>query len=329
MIRFGIIGTNTITEKFVKAARLAEGVEIAAVYSRTEERANEYADKLGITHRFTSLEAMVQSDVIDAIYVASPNAYHKDHAILGMNHGKHVLCEKPAASNAKELREMIDAAKRNDVLFMEALKSTLMPNFTAIRNNLHKIGRVRRFFASYCQYSSRYDAYKQGTVMNAFRPELSNGSLMDIGVYCVYPAAVLFGKPREVQAEAYMLESGVDGNGSLILKYGELDAVLMYSKISNSYVPSEIQGEEGSIVINHISEPSQVRIHYRDGRVEDVTDAAQIEDNMMYEVQEFVSLLAQGKLESEINSHASSLAAMEVMDEARRQIGLVFPADSN
>ncbi|MFB9329040.1 Gfo/Idh/MocA family protein [Paenibacillus aurantiacus] len=329
MIRFGIIGTNTITEKFVKAARLADGVEIAAVYSRTEARADEYADKLGIEHRFTSLEEMVQSDVIDAVYVASPNAYHARHAILGMEHGKHVLCEKPAASNARELREMIDAAKRNNVLFMEALKSTLMPNFTAIRNHLHKIGRVRRFFASYCQYSSRYDAYKQGTVMNAFKPELSNGSLMDIGVYCVYPAAVLFGKPNAVHAEAYMLESGVDGNGSLILKYGDLDAVLMYSKISNSYVPSEIQGEEGSIVINHISEPSQVRIHYRDGRIEDITDASQIEDNMMYEVQEFVSLLEQGKRESEVNSHASSLAAMDIMDEARRQIGLIYPADSN
>ncbi|MFC4101878.1 Gfo/Idh/MocA family protein [Paenibacillus xanthanilyticus] len=329
MIRFGIIGTNTITEKFVKAARLAEGAEIAAVYSRTEARANEYADKLGIEHRFTSLDEMLQSDVIDAVYVASPNAYHAGQSIASMEHGKHVLCEKPAASNARELREMIETAKRNNVLFMEALKSTLTPNFTAIRNNLHKIGRVRRFFASYCQYSSRYDAYKQGTVLNAFKPELSNGSLMDIGVYCVYPTAVLFGKPSAVQAEAYMLESGVDGNGSLILKYGDLDAVLMYSKISNSYVPSEIQGEEGSIVINHISEPSQVRIHYRDGRVEDITDSKQIEDNMMYEVREFVSLLAQGKLESEVNSHASSLTAMEVMDEARKQIGLVFPADAN
>ncbi len=97
---------------------------------------------------------------------------------------------------------MIAAAKENHVLLMEALKSTLLPNFQAIREHLHKIGPVRRYFAGYCQYSSRYDAYKQGTVLNAFNPVFSNGSLMDLGVYCIYPMAVLFGKPEQIKAPA-------------------------------------------------------------------------------------------------------------------------------
>ena len=121
-----------------------------------------FAAKYADPKVYTDLEAMVQDDEIDAVYIASPNSYHVDQAILCMNHGKHVLCEKPMASNAAEVAAMIEAAKNNDVLLMEALKSTLMPNFKTVRDNLYKLGPIRRYFASYCQYSSRYDAFKQG-----------------------------------------------------------------------------------------------------------------------------------------------------------------------
>src|SRR5690606_34444908 len=123
------------------------------------------------------------------------------------------------------------------------------PNFEAIQHSLNKIGQVRRFVANYCQYSSRYDAYKQGTVLNAFNPVYSNGALMDLGMYCLYPMTVLFGQPKQIQASAVMLESGVDGEGTVLMKYDQLEAVAMYSKITNSMLPSEIQGENGSIII--------------------------------------------------------------------------------
>lgn len=326
MIRFGIIGTNRITEWFLEAAKQVRHFELAAVYSRTEERAREFADKHGASAIFTDLNEMARSDKIDAVYIASPNAFHARQAIPLMRGGKHVLCEKPIASNAKELRAMIEVARERGVLLMEAMKSTVMPNFDAVRENLHKLGKVRRYFASYCQYSSRYDAYKQGTVMNAFRPELSNGSLMDIGVYCLYPLVVLFGKPDSVKASAVMLESGVDGEGSLLLNYGDMEAVIQHSKITNSHLPSEIQGEAGNMLIEKISQPERVRIVYRDGGSEELT-RPQAEHTMLYEVQSFIELIRSGRTESPVNSHANSLAVMEIMDEARRQIGLVFPAD--
>lgn len=119
---------------------------------------------------------MAQSDEIDAVYIASPNSFHAKQAIICMNQGKHVLCEKSIASKSTELREMVETAKRNNVVLMEALKTTLLPNFQAIQSNLHKIGEIRRYFASYCQYSSRYDAYKEGTILNAFNPVFSSGS---------------------------------------------------------------------------------------------------------------------------------------------------------
>ncbi|MCM3718134.1 Gfo/Idh/MocA family protein [Fictibacillus phosphorivorans] len=325
-LKFGVIGTNWITERFIQAAREAEGFTLSAVYSRTEEKAKEFAEKNGAAYTFTDLEEMAQSDVIDAVYIASPNSLHAEYAITLMNHGKHVICEKPIASNVKELESMIAAAKENNVLLMEAMRSTVMPNFKSIQEHIHKIGPVRRYFASSCQYSSRYDKYKEGTVLNAFNPKFSNGSLMDIGIYCLYPMVVLFGKPDSVKANGLLLESGVDGEGSILLNYEDKDAVVMYSKISNSYVPSEIQGENGSILIDHIQDMSKIEIRYKDGSTEDIT-VEQDKPKMYYEAKEFMDLVKNGELESKVNSHANSLAVMEIMDEARKQIGLVFPAD--
>jgi predicted dehydrogenase len=300
---------------------------LTAVYSRSEEKAKEFAGKYNNDIEiFTDLKAMAQSDLLDAVYIASPNSLHAEQSILCLEHGKHVLCEKPMASNTKELTAMVEVAKKNGVVLMEALKSTLMPNFRVIRDNLYKLGEVRRFFASYCQYSSRYDAFKQGKVLNAFNPEFSNGALMDIGVYCIYPLVTLFGKPDEIKASGMLLSSGVDGEGSLLLKYKEMDAVIMYSKITDSYLPAEIQGENGTMVIDKINGPYQVKIYYRDGTIEDLTQS-QTQESMYYEAVEFADLIKSGRAESDINSLSNSLTVAEIMEETRKQIGLVFPAD--
>lgn len=327
MIRFGIIGTNWITEQFIDAARDVDGFALTSVYSRTADTASAFAEKHGIQHIFTNVEEMAASGEIDAVYIASPNSFHAAHAITCMNKGIHVLCEKPIASNAKELRQMIAAAKDNGVLLMEALKSTLLPNFKAIQENLHSLGTIRRYFASYCQYSSRYDAYKAGTVLNAFNPVFSNGALMDLGIYCIYPLVALFGKPDVVKATGVMLESGVDGEGSIVLQYANMDAVIMYSKITHSSLPSEIQGENGSIVIDKISESTKVEIQYRNGTIEDISQPTGSK-SMYYEAKEFIELIQAGRTESAVNSFENSLTTMEIMDEARKQIGLVYPADA-
>lgn len=326
MIKFGIIGTNWITEDFIKAARQLEDFELTAVFSRTENTAQQFANKHDIPHIYTDLESFASSPELDAVYIASPNSLHAKQAIVLMNHGKHVLCEKPIASNVREVERMFEAAGRNGVLLMEAMKSTLTPNFQAIKENLHKIGTVRRYFASYCQYSSRYDEYLKGNILNAFKPEFSNGALMDLGIYCIYPLVVLFGQPVQIQGSGLMLESGVDGQGSILLKYKELDAVIQFSKISDSYASAEIHGEKGTIVFDKVSRPDKVEIRYRGGKIEEITKL-QIDNAMYYEVQEFIQLIQSGSKESSVNSSANSRMTMAIMDETRRQIGLVYPAD--
>lgn len=334
-IRFGVVGTNFITDWVIAGAREDARFELAAVYSRTQERGEEFAQKHNIPHVFTSLEEMAASDKVDAIYIASPNYTHAQHTILAMSHGKHVLCEKPLASNAREAKEMIAASQKYGVVLMEAMKSTLSPNFRAIKDNLHRIGLPRRYFASFCQYSSRYDKYKEGVVLNAFRPELSNGAMMDIGVYTIYPLVALFGRPKSISAQGIVLSSGADGQGAVNMQYEGMNATVLYSKIANSQLPAEIEGEDGNIIVDRIQTPSDVRFYARQApasghekRIEgEVLSHKEQHNEYYYEVAEFIDMIIEGRNESQINSHDTSLATMEIIDEVRRQLGVHYPAD--
>ena len=227
-VRFGVVGTNFITDWVIAGARQDTRFELVAVYSRKQETADAFAAKHQIPYTYTSLEEMAKSSLIDAVYIASPNFLHAEQSILCMKYGKHVLCEKPFASNAQEVRKMIAASAEYNVTLMEAMKPTLTPNFRIVRENMGRLGTIRRYFSCYCQYSSRYDKFKEGVVLNAFRPELSNGAMMDIGVYTVYPMVVLFGRPKKIDASGIVLSSGADGQGAVNFEYEGMNATVLY-----------------------------------------------------------------------------------------------------
>lgn len=334
-IRFGVVGSNFITDWVLEGAKEDERFELTAIYSRTRERGEEFAAKHNIPHIFTSLEQMVSSDLIDAVYIASPNYVHASQSILAMDHGKHVLCEKPMASNAAEARKMVEAAERNGVALMEAMKSTLSPNFTAVRENLRRLGTIRRYFASFCQYSSRYDKFKEGIILNAFKPELSNGAMMDIGIYTIYPMVVLFGRPKSISAQGIVLSSGADGQGAVNMEYDGMNATILYSKIANSQLPAEIEGEEGNIHIDRIQTPVDIRFYSRQAPASGHEKRSAGEDissndshnEYYHEIKEFIDLIEQGRIESATNSHEASIITLEIIDEVRRQLGVHYPAD--
>ncbi len=326
-IRFGVVGTNFITDWVIAGGREDERFELSAVCSRSHETARAFADKHRIPHTFTSLEAMAASPLIDAVYIASPNAFHAQQTILCIRHGKHVLCEKALASNAAEAREMIATARRQGVVLMEAMKPTLTPGFRAIGEYLPRVGTLRRYFSCYCQYSSRYDKLKEGVVLNAFQPALSNGATMDIGVYTIYPMVVLFGRPKTVHASGVKLFSGVDGQAAVQFSYdGGLDATVLYGKIADSTLPTEIQGESGTITADRINIIGRVSFTPRQGETVDLL-APPTHNEYYYEIAEFIDLIQSGTMESAVNSHAHSLITMEILDEIRRQLGVRFPAD--
>ncbi|MDR0824888.1 MAG: Gfo/Idh/MocA family oxidoreductase [Prevotella sp.] len=326
-VRFGIVGTNFIVDKIIEAARLDPRFILTAIYSRTQERADLFAKRHNIPYTFTSLEAMASGPLIDAVYIASPNSLHAPQSLLFMRYGKHVLCEKPFASNAREVKEMIAASGKYNVTLMEAMKPTLTPNFSAIQTHLKEIGIIRRYFSCYCQYSSRYDKLKEGVVLNAFDPFLSNGAVMDLGVYTIYPMVVLFGRPNKISASGLKLSTGVDGQGNINFEYDGMNATVIYSKIADSTLPTEIQGEEGTIISDKINIIGEVTLKRR-GAGETIISTPNPTHEYYYEIAEFINLIQEGRRESTINSHANSLITIEIVDEIRKQLGVKYPSDS-
>lgn len=323
-VRFAVIGTNFITDRFLRAASDCKAFKLSAVYSRTMERAKEYADLHGAEYTYDSLEDLAASTEVDAVYIASPNCAHAEQSIQMMNAGKHVLCEKPIASNHMEFMKMKDAAQKNNVVLMEAMRSVFMPGFHVVEDNLPKLGTIRRATFQYCQYSSRYDNYKKGIIENAFRPELSNGALMDLGVYCVHPMVKLFGMPQEICSSSLKLSNGADGEGTILFRYPQMIGEMMYSKISDSRVPSQIQGENGTMIIDHIADLGSVTIVYRDGTSEK-PEILQDHENLYYEAETFLHLVCERKISHPYLENSGK--ELRVMDQVRSQQGIHFPAD--
>lgn len=325
-MRFGIVGTNFISNNFMDAAKHIEDFELIAVCSRKEENAKKFAEKYGAKKVFTSYKEMAKSGIIDAVYIATPNYLHCEQTLEFLDNNIHVLCEKPIASNVSEVKRMINKANEKKLVLMEAMKPTLMPNFIAVKENLKNIGKIRRAIFNYGKYSSRYDAYRDGIILNAFKPEMSNGSIMDIGVYSVFNAVALFGMPKKVYGNGVILESGVDGIGSIILSYEDKEIILMHSKITDTTLPSEIQGEDGTIVIDDINSPSKITLYDKSRHIINLT-RSQIGDNMFYEINEFMEVIKSGEKQSKTNTHEISIMVHEIITQVRKQIGLKFSAD--
>lgn len=371
--RFGIVGTGRISDWVLKGAVMEPRFEAAAVCSRSRESGKAFAEAHGIAKVYTDIDEMASDPEIDAIYIGTPNSTHHDLAILCMNRGKHVLCEKPMGANAKEVKEMAEAAKASGVMLMEAMISTLCPNFVAARKHLAGMGAVRHYFASFCQYSSKYDLVKRiiageedSPVPSSLNPERCGGALMDIGIYPIYPMVSLFGRPkgikasvttcevpvassrfdklrdREREADAEPVEASsregwkqVDLQGSVVFEYEGMDATAIYSKIADSLLRSEISCDGGIISLDQIHICRHAKMTKRgaptSGRASG-PDAVDISvpvdaDEYLCEFREFIDVLESGRIESSVNSLETSLATAEILDEIRRQAGVVFPGD--
>ena len=348
-VRFGIIGTGRISDWVLKGAVLEPRFEAAAVCSRSIERAKAFGDAHGIPKAYQDSEEMASDPELDAIYIGTPNHTHHDLAILCMRKGKHVMCEKPLASNAREVEEMIEVAREEGVILMEAMISTLNPNFLNVQKRLPEIGQVRHYSAAFCQYSSKFgqvlrilSGEDSSPVPSSFNPDSSGGALMDVGIYTIYPMVALFGKPESVKAETktLMVPSGgtvkpVDIQGSVLFGYPGFTASVMYSKVADSRLRTEISGDLGIISVDQIHIPRRIGLTLRgeptSGRAvgPDTIDISVPGDADEYqcEFREFIDLVDSGQRESRNNSLRNSFLVAQVMDEIRRQAGITFPAD--
>lgn len=323
MLNCTIIGTNWISHSLCDALRASNEMQLTAVYSRNLDTAKAFAQQYGELTLYTDLTELANDSSIDVVYIASPNSLHAEQAMLMMNHGKHVLVEKPAASNLQEVEAMIACSKANNVVLVEAMKSRYVPNLVKLKQAITQIGTVHRASLNFCQYSSRYDAFLQGKNPNTFNPALSNGSLMDIGVYPLSVAIELFGEPESITATGKLLHSGVDAHGTIVMHYPTMEVVISHSKVSNGALMSEVQGEKGTVLIESISRLKNITT-VADG-VEHKLVHHQHGNEMLYEVDALSALIKEGCVNHD------GLEKMRVVSQwltrAREQVGVRFPAD--
>jgi len=193
---------------------------------------------------------------------------------------------------------MIDASKENHTLLQDGIVPLYTENYLKLKENLLEIGRLRRAVFVLGRYSTRYDAYLRGENPSTFRIEFCNGSLVDMGVYCVAVAVGLFGRPVEILANASKLANGADCMGSAILIYDDFEVVIMHSKVANSSIISEIQGEQGNLYIDLISRMENVFIQTRNK--DRIQVGATTEDGFKSELLDFRGNLLNSRVESRL-----------------------------
>lgn len=322
MINFAVIGRNFITDWFLEAAKEFRELNFYGVCSRNLENAEAYSKAHGADKAYSSVHEMCEDKDLDMVYIASPNKFHEEQSVALLNSKKHVLCEKPVTLSSESFSKILDAAEKNNRVFMEAMPSLHMPAFKEIKKLLPKLGAVRHITFNFCQYSSRYHFYKENIHSNTFDPSLGNGAFMDLGIYCTELLLGLFGFPEKISGAAYFLPNSIDASGSLSLLYPDKTASIIFSKISQTNLLSEIQGEDACLLIDKISRPKKLTLIKR-GSEPIYIDLSTGRHDMTYEIEDFIAQINGKKLPF---YNETSRSAMDFCDSALKILGIDFKA---
>ncbi|GEO58821.1 Gfo/Idh/MocA family protein [Companilactobacillus bobalius] len=331
MINLGIIGTNWITEQFVNATDETKAFSLTHVYSRTEAKANKFIEDLQKKNIAisTDLEKFFSSDDFETVYIASPNGLHFQQAKLALEHGKNVIVEKPSTSTVREFTILDDLAHEKGLFLFEAARHIHEPIFKKIQNYVEdNRAELSGATLSYMKYSSRYDDFKAGNLPNIFNPKFSGGALYDLGVYTVYDAVVLFGQPESVNYVAEILSSGIDGSGSLTLKYPEFDVNILIGKTKNSYTDSEIYFDRKTLLMDSGGDITHVQLADDNKNITTIP-TVKSENPMDSEAKEFARIMNENDQETYENLLKYARIVNRILEQARTSAGLVFGADED
>lgn len=329
MLKFGVIGTSWITESFIESAQSTGNWKLAAVYSRTDTQAKQFAQKYSVSTTYTSIDSLCSDADIDAVYIASPNSLHFEQARSVLAAGKHAIVEKPVTSNLREFDQLYTFAKTapHGAKLIEAYRHIQERNFKILKQSLPKVGRILGANFVFAQYSSRFNAVLKGETPTIFSPQYSGGCLVDMGVYPLCFALSLFGKPLRQRYNAIMLHCGTDGGGSVVLEYESFTVTLITSKCYVSTAPSEIFGELGTLATNGVTDIESIKL----STVADkkTVELAKVKEklNLKEEAQEFYRLITEDDTEGLEQLENLSRMVVEVTQDLRRQNGIEYPAD--
>ncbi|MBN1116692.1 MAG: Gfo/Idh/MocA family oxidoreductase [Bacteroidales bacterium] len=325
-IKWGIIATGGIANKFASDLRMVKNAELTAVASRSYDKAKIFAKQYNAKYAFGSYEELAKCKDVDVVYIATPHTFHYDNTILCMNNGKHVLCEKPVGMNSRQLESMIALARQKNLFFMEAFWTRFLPSYLKFRElaTNGSIGDIKYIHADFGFVGSK-------DPMNRIQNKaLGGGSLLDIGIYPVFLALDIAGLPENIVAQGILNKTGIDETFSALFNYTHAGIIANLSSTIVTKTPVEaiVYGTKGSVKLNrefHI--PTSVVFTDSDG---DHTNYKFKEKGFgyEYEAQEVTRCILEGKTESQIFPLEASLILHKTLDKIRQQIGLVYDADN-
>lgn len=326
-IRWGILGCGKIARKFASDLRLVDGAILSAVAARRYADAAVFAADFPATHVHEGYEALVNNPEVDVIYIATPHSHHYEHAMLCLQHGKAVLCEKAFAVNAKQARAMINLAREKKVFLMEALWTKFLPHYQKMQQMIREgmIGEVRSVMAQF--------GFKppEPPAPRIYDPALAGGTMLDIGIYNVFIAMSVLGKPDRIEAMMTPAATGVDEQCSVTFHYnnGAL-AMLLSSFSSNLETAAFINGSAGRIKLAHRFYAPETTIEYYPGLFDTRTIVPFDREpgwGYQYQARHVVECLRNGRTESTVMTHDDTLLLMETLDAIRSKAGIVYDAD--
>lgn len=319
-IRWGIIGLGSIAHKFAKDLLTVKDAQLYAVASRSQEKANEFASSYNAVKAYSSYEDLAEDPNIDAVYIATPHALHKENTLLCLKKGVAVLCEKPFAMNTAEVEEMIACAKANNTLLMEALWTCFLPHYQYVLQLLKN-----KTYGDILKLEADFGFFREfNNDARLFRKSLGGGSLLDIGIYPIFAALSTLGKPKNIEANATFFDNGADSTCNMVFSYkNDAKAYLKSSLLESLPTEAIFYCEKATIKINTMFHmPTTVSIII-DGK-EDIKDFGYNTIGYNYEIIHFNELIQQGKTESPIMSFEFSNQLISILDAVRELIKLDY-----
>lgn len=317
-MKIGILGTGMMANLVMETVKKMD-FSYAAVLGRreSEDKVKALCLENGLDGYFLDYDELLDSDV-DTIYVALPNHLHYEFGRKALMRGKHVIIEKPVTANAEQLKDLVRTAQIKGVMMFEAMNIHYLPAYRALKDQLWQAGDPKIVSFNYSQYSSRYDAFKDGQILPVFDPMKAGGALMDLNVYNIHAIVGLFGKPWEVRYEANM-ERGIDTSGVLTLDYGDFKAVAIGAKDCKAPVRCTIQGTKGCFVVpKPMSQMNGYELQLNSGETVEYR-VEKPENRLYYEFAEFERIIREKDWEKEEEMLKISGIVSGILEEARRQ----------
>lgn len=324
-VKMSILGTGAIAEKMAATISEMHEIELYAVASRSLDKAEAFAQKHGFKKRFGSYEELAQDPTQSLVYIASPHSHHYEHAALCLNGGKHVLCEKPFTLNAGQAKELLLLAQKHNLLLAEAIWPRYNPLFSTLRRLLASgiIGQPKMVQSAL--------GFPMSHIERMYSPSLAGGACMDLAVYPITFACLVFGSEVEsITSSCSWYPTGVDASNAtnILFKNGGL-ASLQTSMVCNLGSTALVFGERGHLALDSVTNYSEISVYNHEGSLIETHPCHHAISGYEYEVQACVRALAQGQTECPEMPHSEIIRVMEILDEMRRQWGLVYPGEGS